>query len=133
MRNILKNARHSSGHDLYSHLVEVMNHIVMHCPENGLDKFEEISYLLKQKRDGKIENLSEFLMVSEERPYSRPGKDSHGEHTINYLLKAKKFFDVSYIKFIKKTASKHQSVKRIVFSKIIVSLEESRRIWRRWS
>ena len=70
LRNILKNARHSSGHDLYSHLVEVTNHIVMHCPESGLDKFEEISYLLKQQRDGKIESLSDFLKVSEERTYS---------------------------------------------------------------
>jgi hypothetical protein len=42
-----------------------MNHIVMHCPESGLDKFEEISYLLKQQRDGKITNVSEFLKVTE--------------------------------------------------------------------
>ena len=47
LRNILKNAKHSSGQDLYTHLVDVMNHIVMHCPDSGLDKFEEISYLLK--------------------------------------------------------------------------------------
>lgn len=58
LRNTLKNAKHSSGHDLYTHLVEIMNHIVMHCPDSGLEKFEEISYLLKQQRDGKIESLS---------------------------------------------------------------------------
>ena len=33
LRNILKNAKHSSGQDLYTHLVDTMNHIVMHCPD----------------------------------------------------------------------------------------------------
>ncbi len=47
LRNILKNAKHTSGQDLYQHIVDVMNHIVTHCPDNGIDKFEEISYLLK--------------------------------------------------------------------------------------
>jgi hypothetical protein len=50
-----------------------MNHIVTHCPDNGIDKFEEISYLLKQQREGKIASLSEFLRITEERPYSKPG------------------------------------------------------------
>lgn len=92
LRNILKNAKHSSGHDLYQHLVETMNHIVMHCPEQGLDKFEEISYLLKKHREGKLANLSDFLKVSDERTYSKPGvKD---ESTVKYIQKARKFFDV---------------------------------------
>jgi hypothetical protein len=47
LRNILKNSKHTSGQDLYQHLVEVMNFIVTHTPDNGIDKFEEISYLLK--------------------------------------------------------------------------------------
>ena len=33
--------------DLYKHLCSVMNHIVKHCPEEGLNKLEEISYLQK--------------------------------------------------------------------------------------
>lgn len=94
LRNILKNAKHSSGQDLYQHLVDVMNHIVTHCPDNGIDKFEEISYLLKQQREGKIESLSEFLRITEERPYSKPGKEIQGEET-KYFAKAKKLLDVS--------------------------------------
>lgn len=94
LRNILKNAKHSSGQDLYTHLVETMNHIVMHCPEQGLEKFEEISYLLKQQRDGKIESLSEFLKLSDDRSYSRAGKV---ESTVKYLQKARKFFEVSIL------------------------------------
>ena len=82
LRNILKTAKHSSGHDLYTHLVEVMNHIVMHCPDQGLDKFEEISLLLKLQRDGKIANLSEFLKVSDDKGYSKPGKD---EASVKYI------------------------------------------------
>jgi Radial spokehead-like protein len=86
LRNILKNARHSSGLDLYQHLVDVMNHIVSHCPESGIDKFEEISYLLKLQRDGKIKSLSEFLKISDDRAYSKPAKLESGAE--KYLQKA---------------------------------------------
>ena len=34
--------------DLYSHLTEVFNRIMLHNPENGYEKFEEISALVKQ-------------------------------------------------------------------------------------
>jgi Radial spokehead-like protein len=95
LRNTLKNAKHSSGHDLYQHLVDVMNHIVTHCPDNGIDKFEEISYLLKLQRDGKIKSLSDFLLIAESRAYSTPGKALHDD-TEKYLAKAKKMLDVSY-------------------------------------
>jgi len=72
-----------------------MNHIVTHCPDNGIDKFEEISYLLKQQREGKIESLSEFLRITEERQYARPGKEIQGEESSNFFAKAKKLLDVS--------------------------------------
>jgi hypothetical protein len=39
-----------------------------------------------------LANLSDFLKVSEERTYSKPGvKD---ESTVKYIQKARKFFDV---------------------------------------
>ena len=34
--------------DLYSHLTEVFNRILLHHPEDAYDKFEEISALVKQ-------------------------------------------------------------------------------------
>jgi hypothetical protein len=40
-----------------------MNHIVVHCPEEGLEKFEEISYLLKHKNHLEIKD---FLKISED-------------------------------------------------------------------
>ena len=109
LRNTLKNAKHSSGHDLYQHLVDVMNHIVTHCPDNGIDKFEEISYLLKLQRDGKIKTLSDFLLISENRAYSTPGKALHGD-TEKYLAKAKKLLDVSYNNRIQFLSIFHPSV-----------------------
>ena len=69
MKNILRNAKNSRGADLYSHLVEVIDHIVTHCPEEGLDKVEEISYLLKKKK--KI-NMHDFLKLDGNIHYSKP-------------------------------------------------------------
>lgn len=34
--------------DLYSHLTEVFNRIMLHHPDDGFEKFEEISALVKQ-------------------------------------------------------------------------------------
>jgi hypothetical protein len=34
--------------DLYTHLTEVFSRILMHHPYDAFDKFEEISYLVKQ-------------------------------------------------------------------------------------
>ena len=67
LRNILRSSRSDMGTDLYQHLVEVVNHIVMHCPESGLDKFEEISYLLKHKDHL---NINKFLKVTESYLYN---------------------------------------------------------------
>ena len=69
MRNILRNAKSDRGADLYSHLVEVIDHIVNHCPEEGLDKVEEISFLLKNKE--KI-NMADFLKLDGNIHYSKP-------------------------------------------------------------
>lgn len=93
LRNILKNAKHSSGQDLYTHLVDTMNHIVTHCPDQGLEKFEEVSYLLKLQREGKVASLSDFLRISEERTYSKAGKSEAS--SAKYIQKAAKFFSVS--------------------------------------
>ena len=34
--------------DLYQHLVEVFNRIMLHHPSDAFEKFEEISHLIKQ-------------------------------------------------------------------------------------
>jgi hypothetical protein len=48
-----------------------MGHIVVHCPEEALNKIEEISYLIKNKKTLAIE---EFLKVNEIHNYARPSE-----------------------------------------------------------
>jgi hypothetical protein len=35
--------------NLYEHVMDVINHIVKYSPEKAIERFEEISYLLKNK------------------------------------------------------------------------------------
>jgi hypothetical protein len=42
--------------NLYEHITEVISHIVQCCPDQALERFEEISYLLKHKDTIAIEN-----------------------------------------------------------------------------
>ena len=35
--------------NLYEHVLDVINHIVKYTPEKAIERFEEISYLLKNK------------------------------------------------------------------------------------
>ena len=69
LRYSLRQAKDAQGKDLYSHIVEIIDHIVTHCPDEGLDKLEEISYLLKNKE--KI-NMKDFLKVDGDIHYSKP-------------------------------------------------------------
>ena len=46
-----------------------MGHIVVHCPDDALNKIEEISYLLKNKNTLAIE---EWLKVNEIHNYAKP-------------------------------------------------------------
>ena len=90
MRTLLRNAKNNSGTDLYQHLVDVMNHIVLHCPDDGLEKFEEISYLIKHKDSI---DMNEFLKITGDVNYAKPDVDMR-ELTMKYIQKAKKFFEV---------------------------------------
>jgi hypothetical protein len=53
IKNQLKEAQ-NTGHgvqqDLYSHLTEVFNKVIMNNPADAYDKFEEISALVKQTK-----------------------------------------------------------------------------------
>ena len=33
--------------DLYAHVTKVMSHIMRHCPDDSLNKLEEVSYVYK--------------------------------------------------------------------------------------
>ncbi len=92
LRTLLKNAKNPAGQDLHNHLVEIINHLVIHCPHKAIDSFEEVSYLLKNK--DKID-MKEFLNIEEDHPYSRHSDDI-AELTKDFIAKARKFFEVSF-------------------------------------
>ena len=58
--------------DLYKHLSKVMTHIVKHCPEEGLNKLEEISHLTKQNDGAKIEK---YLKTAVNKSYAVPSDE----------------------------------------------------------
>mmetsp|Transcript_27338 Transcript_27338/g.20475 ORF Transcript_27338/g.20475 Transcript_27338/m.20475 type:complete len:208 (-) Transcript_27338:700-1323(-) len=70
LRNILKNAKSTSGKDLYSHLQEVMSKLILHYPGESLEKFEEVSFLLKQQEQGGVD-ISKYLLLEEIHNYKQ--------------------------------------------------------------
>ena len=44
-----KKSKANESVTLLKHMTKVMDHIVEHCPQQALDKFEEISYLIKHQ------------------------------------------------------------------------------------
>lgn len=92
LRTLLRSAKSAAGNDLYQHLVDVMNHIVIHCPDEGLEKFEEISFLLKNKNRL---DINEFLKVTEDKTYNRHDEEIK-EMTHKFLHKAKQFYEVTF-------------------------------------
>lgn len=61
LKTILKDAK-GEGTDLYSHLIEVFNIMILHYPDDALDKLEEVSYLLKNKEN---KTMHDWLLVEE--------------------------------------------------------------------
>lgn len=58
LKKILKN---SEGRELYSHIVECFNNLILYYPDDALDKFEEVSYLLKDDNSFNKGRMREFL------------------------------------------------------------------------
>ena len=66
LRTILRNIKSTKGVDLYTHLQEVFKKLILHYPDQALEKLEEVSYLLKHNDTLKLED---FLKVSDMRNY----------------------------------------------------------------
>ena len=60
LKIILKNITSNKGNDLFTHLQEVFKLLILHYPENALEKLEEVSFLLKHA--DKLD-ISKFLKV----------------------------------------------------------------------
>ena len=66
LKTIMKNIKSSQGKDLYTHLQEVFKNLILHYPDQSLEKLEEVSYLLKNADTHQIEK---FLKISDMRNY----------------------------------------------------------------
>jgi hypothetical protein len=64
---LLKNAKSTNGDDLFNHLNEVFNKLILHFPTQAYDKLEEVSYLLKHK--ARL-NTGDFLVLEEISSYN---------------------------------------------------------------
>lgn len=53
-------------------MARVMDHIIMHSPNEALDKLEEVSFLIKNDDKFGIQN---FLNVNKEYLYNQPGEE----------------------------------------------------------
>lgn len=71
LSKVLK-AKVESRTSLYDHIIKVVDRIVQSCPDRALERFEEISYLIKNSDCHKLED---FVKCSDERDYSRNCKD----------------------------------------------------------
>ena len=77
VQTFLKTAQ-TESRDLYKHLSKVMTHVVQHCPEDGLNKLEEISHLTKEGDDAKT---ASYLKTSYTAKYSAPADEKTAEMT----------------------------------------------------
>lgn len=68
-----------------------MNHAVLHCPDDALNKLEEISYLIKH---GDKLAISDFLKVNESRLYAHPSSEDTVDSTEFIIDDSAKFFKV---------------------------------------
>ena len=67
---------------LYDHLVKVFEHFILHSPDKAVERFEEISYLIKQGRDP-----NEFFQCNDIRNYQSLAEESkeYVEKTMEYF------------------------------------------------
>ena len=90
----LKNQKLKSNPNmnLHKHINDIMNHIVIHCPNEALDKLEEISYLIKNSDMLAIEH---FLKVNSSSLYAAPSTDQMKANTDPLIGTSQHFFKVS--------------------------------------
>jgi len=75
--------------NLYEHVLEVMSFITVHYPSQALEKFEEISSLIKL---GDKTKILDFLKREEKKDYARHC-DARKEVTSEHINRVKSFFE----------------------------------------
>ena len=62
----------SGEQNIYDHVVQVIDRIVRSCPDKAVERFEEISYLVKQHNQSRLES---FVRCFDKRDYACHCKD----------------------------------------------------------
>ena len=68
LTKVLSTKMGSSPSSIYDHIVKVVDRICASCPDQAIERFEEISYLIK---NGDEIEISEFVRCKEERKYAQ--------------------------------------------------------------
>jgi len=85
LKQILKDSKGDKT-DLYSHLLEVFNTIILHYPDDALEKLEEVSWLTKNKQTHTPE---EWLVTEEFWNFTKTC-----ENKKEFIDQAKKYFEL---------------------------------------
>jgi|688.fasta_scaffold827046_1 hypothetical protein len=92
LKQLLTEAKHKTQmKNLYDHIVEVMDFLIVNYPNDALIKFEEVSYLIKQQDEHK---LHQFLRSSASK-YNARHNDHFAKSIQPYLDRVAKFYTVS--------------------------------------
>ena len=81
-----------NNQNMNEHLSAIMDHIIIHCPDDSLNKLEEISYLIKHKDTHAID---EFLKTHQIPVYAKPADEITCENSQPSIDASKDFFKVS--------------------------------------
>jgi hypothetical protein len=84
LKDVLSKIKGAEGGDLFTHLQQVFRRLILHYPDQALEKLEEVSYLTKNA--SKL-NIEDFLKLSDVRNY----KDLSNEMK-SYIAKMKAQF-----------------------------------------
>ena len=87
LEETLRRCKASEDQNLYTHVIEVMNMLVVHYPNDALNKLEEVSYLIKCGDD---ERLQEFLRVNAKKNYAVPSSQSTAKATNQFIDHARR-------------------------------------------
>lgn len=79
LKTLLKNVKNKEDQDLYTHLQEVFKVLILHYPDNALEKLEEVSFLLKHQDKFDMEK---FLKMSDMRNYKQVCKQMDDYNTL---------------------------------------------------
>lgn len=91
--NELKKLLEDKGEkNLYNHLTGVCSHLVRHQAHDAMDKFEEVSYLMKKNND---KELATFMKTDIHKDYALPA-DAGMKSTSSLIInESKPHFKVS--------------------------------------